>query len=249
MHNPTEHVQEHVTHEVAHGGHGEHGHGGHASWWITAAALTAALLAALAAITGFLATNHLTQSTLIRIKANDNWNFYQAKSIKSSILDAKVYTASLNKVEPRQKDLDKQVEYAKEMPELQTETRELEKLSNENLETHETYETAATMFHIAIAVVAIAVVAKRKEFWYMSMVGGVIGVYFFGTAWMHAPKRWTEEVEAPATQTQHGAPAGEHGAPAGGEHGAGAAEHGTPAAPTGEHAGPTGEHAAPVGEH
>ena len=33
-HNPTEHVQEHVTHEAA---HGEHGHGGHASRWITAA--------------------------------------------------------------------------------------------------------------------------------------------------------------------------------------------------------------------
>ncbi len=240
MHNPTEHVQEHLTHEAAHGGHDEHGHGGHASKWITAAALTAALLAALAAITGFLATNHLTQSTLIRIKANDNWNFYQAKSIKSSILDAKVYTASLNKVDPRQKDLDKQAEYAKEMPELQNETRELEKLSNENLETHETFETAATMFHIAIAVVAIAVVAKRKEFWYMSMVGGVIGVYFFCTALAHAPKKWQEETEAPASQ--HAAPAGEHGA--GGEHAAAAGGH---AAAGGEHftAGTT----APAGEH
>src|ERR1700759_1136686 len=106
MHNPTEHVQEHLTHEVAHGHSDEHGHGGHASWWITAAALTAAILAAFAAITGFLATNHLTQSTLIRIQANENWNYYQEKSIKSSILDAKIYTATVNKLPPRTKDTD-----------------------------------------------------------------------------------------------------------------------------------------------
>ena len=67
-HNPTEHVQEHVTHEAAHGGHG---HGGAQSKWITAAALTAAILAAFAAVTGMLATKHLTESTQKRIAAND----------------------------------------------------------------------------------------------------------------------------------------------------------------------------------
>src|SRR3954447_21832938 len=93
MHNPTEHVQEHVTHEAAHGGHG---HGGQPGW-ITAAALTAAVFAALAAITGALATKHLTESTQKRIdssneriKANDNWNYYQAKSNKGSDLLSRV---------------------------------------------------------------------------------------------------------------------------------------------------------------
>src|SRR5260221_4537221 len=91
----TEHPQKSIHH------HATHGPGG---GWITAAATTAAILAAFAAAAGALATSHLTQSTLIRIKANDDWNYYQAKSIKSSLLDAKIYSAQLSKVEPRKPD-------------------------------------------------------------------------------------------------------------------------------------------------
>src|SRR4051794_626524 len=104
-HNPTEHIQEEIQHHASHHGHGhqEHAHRDSGKW-ITAAATTAAIVAALAAGAGALATRHETQSTLIRIKANDNWNYYQAKSIKSSLLDAKIYYAQLNKVEPREAD-------------------------------------------------------------------------------------------------------------------------------------------------
>src|SRR5580765_4985085 len=173
-HNPTEHVQEELHHHASHGS--DHGHG---SKWITAAATTAAILAAFAAAAGALATSHLTQSTLIRIKANDDWNFYQAKSIKSSLLDAKIYSAQLNKAEPRKSDIDKKAEYAREMPEIQATAKELEHFSKEHLETHETYEGAATLFHIAIAIVAISVVARRREFWYLSMIAGLVGIFFF----------------------------------------------------------------------
>lgn len=199
-HNPTEHVQEEIHHHASHGS--DHGHGS-ANKWITAAATTAAILAAFAAAAGALATSHLTQSTLIRIKANDDWNFYQAKSIKSSVLDAKIYAAQLNKVEPRKSDLDKKEEYAKEMPEIQANAKELEKLSREHLETHETFEGSATLFHIAIAIVAVSVVAKRKEFWFLSMLGGAIGIVFFAKALLHSPPQLKEKDEPPA----HSAPA------------------------------------------
>jgi hypothetical protein len=185
-HNPTEHVQEELHHHAAHGH--EHGHGlGHGGSWITAAATTAAILAALAAAAGALATRHLTQSMLIRIRANDDWNYYQAKSIKSSLLDTKIYSAQLVKTEPRKADLDKKNDYAREMPEIQASAKSLEKLSRQHLETHETFEGSATMFHIAIAVVAIAVVARRKEFWFLSMVGGAVGLFFLTKAFIHAP--------------------------------------------------------------
>jgi Domain of unknown function (DUF4337) len=206
-HNPTEHVQEELHHHAAHGDDHGHGHGGGGKW-ITAAATTAAILAAFAAAAGALATRHLTQSTLIRIKANDDWSFYQAKSIKSSLLDAKIYSAQLSKVEPRKADIEKKAQYAEEMPEIQSTARSLEKLSKEHLETHETFEGAATMFHIAIAVVAIAVVARRKEFWMLSMVGGAIGIFFFAKAFLHSPPPLEEEKEAvtqsaPANSTKH----------------------------------------------
>jgi hypothetical protein len=209
-HNPTEHVQEEIVHHASHSDGGK---------WITAAASTAAVLAAFAAAGGALATSHLTQSTLIRIKANDNWNYYQAKSIKSSLLDAKIYSAQLSKVEPRKSDLDKKSEYAEEMPKIQATAKELEKLSKEHLETHETFEGAATLFHIAIAIVAISVVARRKEFWYLSIVGGAVGIFFFGKALLHAPPRLKEETDAasqsaPANPATHRATPGTSEAPA-----------------------------------
>jgi hypothetical protein len=190
--NPTEQVQEDIHH---------HASADSATKWITAAATTAAILAALAAGASALATSHLTQSTLIRIEANDNWNYYQAKSIKSSLLDAKIYSAQLSKVDPRKSDVDKKEAYAQDMAKIQTATRDLEKLSRAHLDTHETYEIAATLFHIAIAVVAISVVARRKEFWFVSMVGGAIGLFFFAKALLHAPPHYEHKTEPPAQST------------------------------------------------
>lgn len=186
---PTEHVQEDLHHHASHGS---------VSKWITASATTAAIIAAFAATAGALATSHLTQSTLIRIKANDDWSYYQAKSIKSAVLDLKIYSAQLSKVEPRKVDLDKMAEYFQQMTAVQSRARDLEKLSRSHLETHETYEGSATLFHIAIAIVAIAVVARRKEFWYLSMIVGAVGIFFFGKALISAPPRLKEEQEDPS---------------------------------------------------
>lgn len=194
-HNPTEHVQEEISHHASHSDGGK---------WIVAAATTAAILAAFAAAAGALATSHLTQSTLIRIKANDDWNYYQAKSIKTSLLDAKIYSAQLSKAEPRKSDIDKKNQYAEQMPEIEASAKKLEKLSKEHLETHETFEGAATLFHIAIAVVAISVVAKRKEFWYIAMVGGAVGIVIFVKALIEAPAALKEEAEPPPQSTSTG---------------------------------------------
>lgn len=196
-HNPTEQVQEELHHHAVHDADHDHDHG-HGGRWITAAATTAAILAAFAAASGALATQHLVQSTLIRIKANDDWNYYQAKSIKSSLLDAKIYSAQLSKAEPRKSDLDKKEEYARQMPEIQASAKKYEHLSREHLEAHETFEGSATLFHIAIAIVAVAVVARRKEFWYISIVGGLIGLVIFGNALLHVPPPMKEKEEPPA---------------------------------------------------
>jgi len=269
MHNPTEHVQEHVTHEAAHGGHG--GQPG----WITAAALTAAFLAALAAVTGALATKHLTESTQKRIdsskeriSANDNWNFYQSKSIKSSIIDSRLMEYNLTDParitdavkKQHDDDLDKKKEYATKPEEddkndpkglrgiqakalgYEAQSKALEAVSEQHLTTHETFEMSATMFHIAIAVVAISVVAKRKEFWGMSMVGGAVGLYFFGTALAHAPAHDAAHHEGTAEQHAPATPGAGH-APAP------AAEHATPAAGAEHAATPAGGEKAPAAEH
>ncbi len=187
---PTEHVQEHLQHTAAHGDHhdgGGHGHGGGggSSRWITAAALTAAIIAAFAAVSGALSNGHLTESTHKRIDANDQWSYYQSKSIKSSNIDTRIYMAQLSHVPPSKKDVAKRAEYEASLPKIQEYADALVTISDQHVETHETYETAETIFHISIAIVAIAVVAKRRSFWYVSMAMGIAGLIFFGRAYTH----------------------------------------------------------------
>ncbi len=235
---PTEHVQEHLQHTAAHGdhdehgGHGDHGdHGhGHSGRWITAAALTAAILAAFAAVSGAASNSHLMESTHNRIKANDQWLYYQSKSIKSSLIDSRMYAAQLAHVSPQKKDVSKKAEYDEELPKIQDLANTLTKISDQHVEAHETYEIAETMFHISIAIVAIAVVAKRRSFWYVSMIMGLVGVVFFGKALtVHVNPEPEEEVvaTAPAVPGGEGGAAQHASTEAAASHPAGATVEGT----------------------
>ena len=69
---PLEHAHETIEH------HAEHS----TEPWIMGVALTAAILAALAAMTALYAEHFATDATLEQIKASDTWNEYQANSIK-----------------------------------------------------------------------------------------------------------------------------------------------------------------------
>ena len=56
-------------------------------------ALSTAILAVLAAIAGLLSGQHVNEVMMNQIEASDQWNYYQAKSIKASVLDAKMSLA------------------------------------------------------------------------------------------------------------------------------------------------------------
>lgn len=235
MHDPTEHVQEHLQHTAAHGDHDEHGghddHGGHghSSRWITAAALTAAILAAFAAISGAFSTHHLVESTHRRIDANDQWSYYQSKSIKSSNIDTRIYMAKLAKAPAPAKDIAKKAQYEGELHDIQERADVLVKISDQHVEDHEIYETCETLFHISIAIVAIAVVAKRRSFWYVSMLTGAVGLVFFVLAATHHID--VEPAEPPAANASASPGAekqgsGERVSPAAEHSGEAAAEHG-----------------------
>jgi hypothetical protein len=195
-HNHTEHVQEEL-HEHAHGAKEK---------WIGWAALTAAILAALAAIAGSLASGNLTNSMRTQMVTNDTWSYYQAKSIKSTqyATSGELLKAS-GKTPPE--DWGKKIEeYKGEMKELEKKAKESEALSEKHLEAHETFELAVTLFHVAIAVAAVGVLTKSRWFWYVAMVGGAAGAAFLAWGYMQAPKHHAGGHE-PAGQA-NAAPAG-----------------------------------------
>src|SRR5579875_2912340 len=56
--------------------------------WVLYVALTTAIFAVLAAISGLLAGDHADEAMLAQIKASDQWAFYQAKGIKTDVLNS-----------------------------------------------------------------------------------------------------------------------------------------------------------------
>src|SRR5712691_13332524 len=81
---PLEHLQEHVHESAEHNG----------APWISWVALSTALLAVLAAIAGLLSSKHANEAMINQIEASDQWSYYQAKSIKAAVLDAKMALAT-----------------------------------------------------------------------------------------------------------------------------------------------------------
>src|SRR5213594_4200827 len=77
---PLEHLHEQVHHSAEHS----------RERWISWVALSTAILAVLAAIAGLLSGRYVNEAMMNQIEASDQWSYYQAKSIKASVLDAKI---------------------------------------------------------------------------------------------------------------------------------------------------------------
>src|SRR6202048_4731246 len=101
---PLEDLQEHVHHSAEHGG----------EKWISWVALSTAILAVLAAIAGLLSGKHANEAMMSQIEASDQWGYFQAKSIKASVLDAKIALSSA----PNESDSSKSERYEKEQEEI-----------------------------------------------------------------------------------------------------------------------------------
>jgi hypothetical protein len=144
--------------------------------WILGVALTAAFLAVFAAITALMAEHHANEAMLEQIRASDNWNYYQAKGIKASLLGTKtdLLTALGKTVDAA--DAEKLAKYQKEQAAIKEEAEEQQHASQAHLRRHTALSRSVTLFQVGIAVGAIAVLTKRKSFWAASVVFGIIGV-------------------------------------------------------------------------
>ena len=144
--------------------------------WILGVALTAALLAVLAAITALMAEHHANEAMLDQIRSSDQWNYYQAKGIKLNLLKTKNELLTALGKTADAKDLAKVEKYEKQQEESMTEANEEQKKSEAHLRQHTVLSRSVTLFQVGIAVGAISVLTKRKSFWFASIIFGVVGV-------------------------------------------------------------------------
>lgn len=185
---PIEKIQQDLEHAAAHGGHGGgHGAGGSgAQSWVTWSALLSALLAVMAAVAALRAGGEVNEAMLKQMKASDSWAYYQAKGIKANVTETRAQILEgLGKESPA--DLkEKLARYGEEQKEIKEKAEVLEHESEEHFHRHETFATAVTFFQIAIAVTAIAVLARRRYFLLVSLAFGLIGTVFLVRAFLMA---------------------------------------------------------------
>ncbi len=193
---PLEASQEHIQHHALHGGSEEEESGGRK--WVLGVALSSAIFAALAAVASLQAGHHANEAIVAQIegnnevlKASDQWTYYQAKGVKGAIVASRVSLLKSFDKTPPADDLANVARYAKEQEDISKEAKEHEHKADEfkregqhHLETHIPLARAVTLFQVSIAVSAIAVLTRRKAFWYVSLIFGAVGVFFVASGFL-----------------------------------------------------------------
>ena len=153
---PTEHLQEAIQEKAEE----------EKEKWVLYVALSTAFIAVLAAIAGLLGGHHVNEALIDQIRSSDQWAFYQAKSIKAEIAAStlKILEAMPGKPVPADENKAALARYEKEKEDIKTKAEEDEKSSEAHLGRHVTLSKAVTIFQIAIAISAIAILTRKNSY-------------------------------------------------------------------------------------
>lgn len=166
--------------------HAEHAaHSGNP--FITIVSVTIAILAVAAATVGSLETlesggaiDAKNDAVLHQSQASDQFNFYQAKSLKKNMYEVAIANGSV-KAEEFSKNV---ARYEEEGKEILEKAKEFEKQREEKLHEadhhehrHHVLTAGVTLLHVAIAVATIAIITKGARWpWYVSLLMGAAGI-------------------------------------------------------------------------
>src|SRR5438132_13098825 len=167
---------------------------------IKAVAVTTALLAAIAAVAalraGGTANEALmleTEATRLQAEASDQWAYYQAKGIKAAVQEAsRTSWLSIGKEPPSQYG-EAQRRYGKEQADIASKAKEKEAERDAKaseaahlLYKHHRFANSVALFQVAIALGAVAALARNRWIWFVSLFLGLAGVILFLVAMVTA---------------------------------------------------------------
>jgi lipopolysaccharide export LptBFGC system permease protein LptF len=157
-------------------------------------ALTTAILATLGSLMSFAggdtqakAQIYKNNAAIAKTSANDQWAYYQAKGNKQNLADvAATLTTQADKAQFYRDESERykkeKAEIKAEADKLEAESKEWDARSEEQMHVHHRWALAATAMQIAIALSAIALLARRDWLVYGVYVVGTIGAVFGGLA-------------------------------------------------------------------
>jgi hypothetical protein len=144
--------------------------------WVLLVALTTVLFAAAAVVASFLAGEYASKAMAEQMQAADQWNVFQVNGIKSELLASeREILGKLGKPSSaeRQRDAER---YAREQEEIKIVAQIRQKSAADKMEAQSTLGWVVAFLQIAIAIGAIAILARNRLFWVVSVLCGCTGV-------------------------------------------------------------------------
>jgi hypothetical protein len=186
-HDPALEAHEHAEHAE----HAAHAH----DPFISRVSITVAILAVMAAAAGSLETveggRAITQSSeavLAQDKATDSWNEYQAESLKRHMYGIASVSAGSRAAEYETemgKDRESQAKARQKAEEAEKDRDARLRESAAHEERHHWLTGAATLIEIGIALSTVAIITRRRTFWFSAMGLGAIGAVLFAVAFLY----------------------------------------------------------------
>ena len=172
--------------------HELHEHAEHASHdaAMRPVAFTMSVLAVLVAITTVLGHRTHTEAVLYQNKATDQWNYYQAKKIRSN--DTALATDLLSAVTIADKDVakriaaayaDHQAKWTGDLKEEQEKAETLETKVKHAEAKADRFDLAEAMLEIGLVVTSVTLLTRRRMYWYMGLVFSAAGMISAATVY------------------------------------------------------------------
>lgn len=178
--------------------HEHHEHAEHAAHehdpFISRVSVTIAVLAVITAVTGSLevtesgaAITAASRAVLQQDQATDSWNAYQAASIKKHL-----FGLAAQEMPARSGDLGPQAaKYTADQDRYQEAAKKAEEGREHATEESESHERrhhrltlAATLLQIGIAISTVAIITRRRAFWYGALALGAVGALTSASAFL-----------------------------------------------------------------
>ena len=182
------------TEDFEHAEHAEHAaHEGNR--FMTLVSVTIAVLAMAAATVGSLESietaatiNAKSEAVFFQNKATDNWNFFQAKSLKKNMYDIAAAQGGANVADfqtQAKKNEDDSNEIMQEAKKLEGETDAKLKESDSHERRHQVLTIAVTLLHVSIAIATVSIITRGQRWpWLGSLILGAAGMIAAGAAYL-----------------------------------------------------------------
>jgi hypothetical protein len=170
----------------------EHHHGhergdSSASGEMTLSAITAAVLAVLAAIGSLLSGHAVNQAILKQTQATDQWAYYQAKSTKQQLyevggklIEALAPAPAAGTADARPATLrqfqEERDRYDQEKEDIKKKAEHLEAESRHEFHKHHQFALGIACFQVGIVLASVSILVRIRAIYYLSLLAGSAGL-------------------------------------------------------------------------